>query len=90
MFADGGRYEGDFVNGKMQGQGLRLWPNGMRYEGAWSNDLPNGWGTRSGGPDAQTFSGTWTNGCLRDGRRWAVVAPSPPLLPREMNGPQTT
>ncbi len=73
MYADGGRYEGDFVNGRLQGQGVRVWANGMRYEGGWSNDLPNGWGTRSGGPDAQTFTGTWNNGCFREGRRWAVV-----------------
>ena len=73
MFADGGRYEGEFSNGKMQGRGVRVWANGSRYEGEWMNDQASGWGTKSGGPDGQVFTGTWANGCFRDNQRWATV-----------------
>lgn len=74
MFADGGRYEGDFVNGQMTGRGVRVWANGTRYEGDWTDGRANGWGTKSGGPDGQVFTGSWSNGCFRgQGRRWATV-----------------
>ena len=73
FFADGGRYEGEVVNGKMQGRGVRVWANGSRYEGEWSNDQANGWGTKSGGPDGQVFTGVWSNGCFRENQRWATV-----------------
>ena len=33
----------------------------------------NGWGTKSGGPGGQVFTGNWTNGCFRQDQRWATV-----------------
>ena len=75
-FADGGRYEGDFVDGKMQGRGLRVWSNGTRYEGEWRNDMANGYGTKSS-VDGQVFTGTWTNGCFRQENRWSTVGATP-------------
>ena len=36
---DGGIYEGEFVNGKMEGKGIRNWPNGNYYDGQFKNNL---------------------------------------------------
>ena len=33
------KYEGEFVNGKMTGHGIKTWPNGNKYEGMWKNGL---------------------------------------------------
>lgn len=39
-------YEGEFVNGKMQGKGVKTWiNNNRRYVGEFKNDEPNGYGT---------------------------------------------
>ena len=37
-------YKGDFVCGKMHGFGVYTYPNGMRYEGGFVNDLRDGQG----------------------------------------------
>ena len=41
-FADGDRYEGQYVKGKMQGIGIFFGADGDRYEGFYQNDLQNG------------------------------------------------
>lgn len=70
-WADGGRFEGEYVNDMRNGHGVATMADGSRFEGEYRNDKPNGQGTlvRKG----QTFSGTWTNGCFRDGNRTAWV-----------------
>ena len=35
---DKSMYEGQFLNGKMEGKGVKIWPNGTRHEGIWKND----------------------------------------------------
>ena len=45
MFSDGRTYEGDFKNGKKDGEGTFEWPNGDRYEGLWNMCLKHGKGT---------------------------------------------
>jgi len=70
--ANGNRYEGEFRDGKLDGQGTLTMSNGAhRYEGEFRDGKPNGFGTFSqlGGK----LTGTWTNGCGRDGRRTARV-----------------
>ena len=45
-FANGDRYEGDFVEDHMKGEGIcYLAETGDRYEGQWYNDKKNGYGT---------------------------------------------
>lgn len=68
-----GTYEGDYLRGKASGQGKILWQTGEWYEGAWQNDEPNGWGTHKT-TDGQTFTGTWNNGCFKEGNRWSTAA----------------
>lgn len=38
------RYTGATKQGKREGKGRNLWPNGDKYEGGWENDMQNGWG----------------------------------------------
>src|SRR3989344_5325436 len=41
-WADGGRYEGGYVDGKKHGHGIYTWPNGDRYEGECEQNLMHG------------------------------------------------
>ena len=41
-YANGDKYEGDFINGCKQGRGKFTWTNGNAYDGNWSNGLMNG------------------------------------------------
>ncbi|WP_235298064.1 caspase family protein [Portibacter marinus] len=43
-YRDGSYYEGQFVNGLPQGQGICYYSNGDRYEGGWKNNAPEGEG----------------------------------------------
>lgn len=70
------RYEGDLVAGKFDGQGSYISADGFRYAGGWRDGRANGRGeltTKNG-----DFSGTWIEGCFRDGdrRAWVGVAAS--------------
>ena len=43
-FADGGTYEGEWVDGKITGQGVAVYANGVRYEGEFRNAMHHGRG----------------------------------------------
>lgn len=44
VWPDGGKYEGEWLNGQACGQG-RFWhADGDKYEGQWQNDKANGYG----------------------------------------------
>ena len=43
-WADGNKYEGDFVNGIRTGKGIYTWPNGYKYEGDFINGIRTGMG----------------------------------------------
>ena len=62
-WADGARYEGDYVDGEFHGRGIYTWANGFRYEGEWRDDKPHGYGVGTD-PGGDTFNGTWERGCF--------------------------
>ncbi|HUI16647.1 MAG TPA: hypothetical protein VL244_03210 [Alphaproteobacteria bacterium] len=68
----GDRYEGNFERSVLQGPGSAVFANGARYEGGFWNNRANGEGTLQLA-DGSAVTGTWVNGCLRQGeRRYAV------------------
>ncbi|MFI5002702.1 MAG: hypothetical protein ACHQK9_22680 [Reyranellales bacterium] len=69
------RYEGEYRDGKLNGQGVYTWVGGSRYEGDFLGDLPNGSGTLRQ-VNGAIYSGAWTNGCFRQGDRKARVMAS--------------
>jgi hypothetical protein len=65
---DGGRYEGDYVDGKKSGKGVYTWPNGHRYEGDWVNDKRNGKGTLFAQNGSVLKKGIWKNNIFVESR----------------------
>jgi hypothetical protein len=47
IFADGTKYEGNIVKGKMNGKGTYTWANGDKYQGNWVDGKMNGRGTNT-------------------------------------------
>mmetsp|Transcript_13946 Transcript_13946/g.21744 ORF Transcript_13946/g.21744 Transcript_13946/m.21744 type:complete len:103 (+) Transcript_13946:955-1263(+) len=45
----------------MQGEGLYKWPDGRKYQGAFSNDKKHGFGTYTYS-DGRVYKGLWQNG----------------------------
>lgn len=41
---NGGSYEGEWLNGKRDGNGKYVWPDGSYYEGDWISDKAHGQG----------------------------------------------
>lgn len=78
LWTDGGRYEGEWRDGLRNGRGVHVWANGYRYDGEWRDDVPHGAGTFWGRDGA--YSGTWDNGCFRDGERRAAIGIDPELV----------
>jgi hypothetical protein len=39
---NGGSYEGEWLNGKRDGNGKYVWPDGSYYEGDWISDKAHG------------------------------------------------
>ena len=60
--------EGEFRNGKLNGQAILSFTNGTRFEGQFRDQIPNGQGTYRA-KDGQIYSGQWTNGCFNQGGR---------------------
>ena len=54
-------YEGNFVNGKKEGNGTMIYKNGTRYEGAFKENKHNGFG-KIIQLDGETFIGEWKDG----------------------------
>ncbi len=52
------RFEGEFLDGKRNGQGIYSSRNGYRYEGAYRNDQRNGFGVVTYDSGAR-FEGQW-------------------------------
>lgn len=62
-YPDGGRYEGETLDGKRHGKGIYLYPNGKIYTGEWQQGKKHGWGLFKW-PSGNRYEGEW-----RDNRR---------------------
>ena len=40
-WANGDKYIGDWIYGKMNGHGTKTWTNGNKYTGNWKDDIMN-------------------------------------------------
>ncbi|KAH3762769.1 hypothetical protein Pelo_5382 [Pelomyxa schiedti] len=60
-------YAGEWVDGKFQGWGVRLWANGDRYEGEWLYGKENGEGERMQACDGTVVDGVWEMGAIKSG-----------------------
>ncbi|MEQ8173839.1 MAG: protein kinase [Syntrophomonadaceae bacterium] len=55
------QYSGGMADGKKDGYGVLIMPNGDKYEGEWKNDLQNGKGTFTYA-NGDKYEGQWVNG----------------------------
>jgi hypothetical protein len=69
-FANGDRHEGEYRDGLPNGRGTFTYASGDRFVGEFRNGKANGVGSFVRGDE--TFSGTWSNGCFRQGGRTAA------------------
>ena len=60
-YPDGSRYEGDFVDGKLNGNGTWYYPNGDFYAGQFKDNYMHGEGTLTLA-DGKVTSGDWAEG----------------------------
>jgi len=66
-------YRGDFLAGKKHGKGIKVMPNGDRYEGDFSNDYRNGHGIYVWGDKTQWAGDRYEGEYQRDLRHgWGV------------------
>ena len=63
-WADGDKYEGDWVDDKKHGKGTYTWANGANYEGNWKNGAKHGNAKRKypHNSDKLEECGRWVNG----------------------------
>ena len=66
--ADGGRFEGTYLDGKGNGHWVMRWAMGNRFEGELRDGKPNGFGTYVS-VDGEKYEGQWRDGCFDDGDR---------------------
>ncbi|MCQ2224473.1 MAG: hypothetical protein MJZ14_01950 [Paludibacteraceae bacterium] len=59
-FPDGRKYEGEWSNGTLHGNGVMTWPNGNRYEGLFANGKREGYGVMTWG-SGNEYKGYWAN-----------------------------
>ena len=57
----GGKYEGDWKDGKKEGKGTWTYADGGKYEGYWKNDKKDGKGIMTY-PDGRKYEEKWKGG----------------------------
>ena len=62
----GGKYEGEYKDGKRNGQGTFTYPDGTRYVGEYKDGMRSGLGTQTY-PDGGKYEGSWKNGVRWNG-----------------------
>jgi len=60
-YPDGKTYEGEWLDGKPNGRGIKGWPDGRKYDGLWTLGKPVGQG-RKIYPDGRAKEGYWEEG----------------------------
>ena len=55
---DGGKYEGEYKDGKYHGQGTYTWSDGTKYVGEWKDGVFHGQGTLTS-QDGRKEVGVW-------------------------------
>jgi len=66
ILSDGSKYEGEFKDGILNGQGTITWSDGRKYEGEFKDGKPNGQGTITWS-DGRKYVGEFKDG-LRNGQ----------------------
>jgi Uncharacterized protein conserved in bacteria len=69
VWADGRKYEGEYVNDKKDGYGIYTWADGRKYQGYWSNGKQHGKGKYI------ATDGTIKWGVWEDGKRVKWIEP---------------
>jgi hypothetical protein len=77
------RFEGTYRLGKREGFGRYDWNETDSFEGHYTADVPDGFGTAQ--IAGEVFAGEWRNGCLRKGERIVAIT-----VPRRSCGAVTT
>lgn len=62
IWADGLKYEGDFVKNIPMNHGVYTWPDGSTYEGEVTNGMRNGFGMFKCGTQPVSYIGHWCHG----------------------------
>ncbi|KAH0506495.1 Radial spoke head 10-like protein B [Microtus ochrogaster] len=62
IWADGLKYEGDFVKNIPMNHGVYTWPDGSTYEGEVINGMRNGFGMFKCGTQPVSYIGHWCHG----------------------------
>ena len=60
-YPDGGKYEGEFKDGLLNGQGTLTFPDGLKYEGEFKDGEEHGQGTVTL-PDGTKYEGEFKDG----------------------------
>ena len=69
VLPDGAQYDGDMVNGVIEGEGRMLWPNGDHYTGSFKNGQFHGHGRLEFAGGAN-YQGEFTNGAITGAGTW--------------------
>jgi hypothetical protein len=62
VYADGVRYDGQYLNDKKEGYGMYYWTDGRKYEGWWHKGKQHGLGTYIDGSKKSVKYGLWEHG----------------------------
>lgn len=62
IYADGVRYDGQYLNDKKEGYGIYLWTDGRKYEGWWHKGKQHGLGTYIDVSKSSIKYGLWEHG----------------------------
>eukprot|EP00163_Fabomonas_tropica_P001403 TRINITY_DN11059_c0_g1_i2.p2 TRINITY_DN11059_c0_g1~~TRINITY_DN11059_c0_g1_i2.p2 ORF type:complete len:163 (-),score=56.78 TRINITY_DN11059_c0_g1_i2:228-716(-) len=62
QWAEGGKYEGDWKDGRRHGRGVFYYLNGDVYDGEWQDDLKHGVGTYTFANTGAVYQGEWILG----------------------------